>query len=106
MHAGRVEVNFHTDLTRLIRETRYLDRMGFTLPEIALNVALQEDKFLHWLEGLNAMLAKYYQVGSSSRRGHTRQRCLVVRRARSMDWSAFHLCCAPAVHRRALTRRT
>lgn len=38
---GRVEVNFHTDLIELIRETRYLDRMGFPIPEIALNVALQ-----------------------------------------------------------------
>ncbi|PNH08033.1 Dynein-1-alpha heavy chain, flagellar inner arm I1 complex [Tetrabaena socialis] len=58
---NRVEVNFHTDLVRLIRETRYLDRMGFPIPEIALNVALQEDKFLLWLEGLNSMLAKYYE---------------------------------------------
>ncbi|KXZ49756.1 DHC2 protein [Gonium pectorale] len=58
---NRVEVNFHADLVRLIRETRYLDRMGFPIPEIALNVALQEDKFLQWLEGLNSMLAKYYE---------------------------------------------
>jgi hypothetical protein len=36
-----VEVNFHGDLIELIRETRYLDRMGFPIPEIALNVALQ-----------------------------------------------------------------
>lgn len=108
-----MEVNFHTDLIKLIRETRYLDRMGFPIPEIALNVALQvhgcterascwpnavrlcrwapglqgvrevstwhkdtqvtsschvsilnaqEDKFLQWLEGLNSMLAKYYEV--------------------------------------------
>ena len=38
---SRVEVNFHGDLIELIRETRYLDRMGFHIPEIALNVALQ-----------------------------------------------------------------
>ncbi len=38
---ARVEVNFHADLIQLIRETRYLDRMGFHIPEIALNVALQ-----------------------------------------------------------------
>lgn len=60
--SDRVEVNFHPDLVRLIRETRYLDRMGFPIPEIALNVALQEDKFLQWLEGLNSMLFKYYEV--------------------------------------------
>ncbi len=39
--ANQVEVNFHGDLIELIRETRYLDRMGFPIPEIALNVALQ-----------------------------------------------------------------
>lgn len=38
---SEVEVNFHGDLIELIRETRYLDRMGFPIPEIALNVALQ-----------------------------------------------------------------
>jgi len=36
-----LQVNFHMDLIELIRETRYLDRMGFPIPEIALNVALQ-----------------------------------------------------------------
>lgn len=58
----RVEVNFHSDLTRIIRETRYLDRMGFAMPEIALNVALQEDKYLAWLEGLESLLEHYYEV--------------------------------------------
>jgi hypothetical protein len=38
---GQVMVNFHSDLIQVIRETRYLDRMGFHIPEIALNVALQ-----------------------------------------------------------------
>lgn len=38
---GRVVVNFNGDLVELMRETRYLDRMGFFIPEIALNVALQ-----------------------------------------------------------------
>lgn len=36
-----VKVNFHPDLVKLIRETRYLDRMGFQIPETALNVTLQ-----------------------------------------------------------------
>ena len=38
---GRISVNFHVDLSHLIRETRYLDRMGFKIPEVALNVTLQ-----------------------------------------------------------------
>jgi hypothetical protein len=60
--ANRVEVNFHCDLIELIRETRYLDRMGFPIPEIALNVALQEVKYHQWLEGLDLMLQHYYDV--------------------------------------------
>lgn len=42
---GAISANFHPDLTRLIRETRYLDRMGFTIPDTALNVTLQEEKY-------------------------------------------------------------
>lgn len=62
--AGRIGLNFHTDLTQLIRETRYLDRMGFTIPDIALNVTLQENKYHQCLEGLNRMIDNYYQVSS------------------------------------------
>ncbi len=60
---GRVVVNFHADLTSLIRETRYLDKMGFAVPELALQLALQEPKYDAWLEQLERMLAHYYQVG-------------------------------------------
>jgi hypothetical protein len=60
-----VEVNFGSELSMLIRETKYLDRMGFTIPEIALNVALQQEKYHQWVEGLTNTLDHYYQV-----RGH------------------------------------
>ena len=60
--SNQVEINFHSDLIKLIRETRYLDRMGFPIPEIALNVALQEDKYHQWLEGLGHMVEHYYEV--------------------------------------------
>jgi len=59
---GEISVNFHPDLITLIRETKYLDRMGFSIPEIALNVALQEEKFLSWLEGLRSMLSLYFET--------------------------------------------
>lgn len=36
-----ITVNFHPDLTSIIRETKYLDKMGYTIPETALNVTLQ-----------------------------------------------------------------
>ncbi len=35
-------VNFSATLETLMREAKYLDRMGFTVPEKALNVTLQQ----------------------------------------------------------------
>ena len=75
--SGTVLVDFHSDLILVIRETRYLDRMGFHIPEIALNVALQDDKYNTWLEGLNVMLDRFYEVcvwGWGQRRGAGRGR--------------------------------
>jgi dynein heavy chain, axonemal len=43
---SRVVVNFSNGLVQLMRETRYLDRMGFGIPEIALNVTLQEESYI------------------------------------------------------------
>eukprot|EP00898_Chlorokybus_atmophyticus_P006649 jgi/Chlat1/6986/Chrsp56S00523 len=60
--ASKIVANFHPDLTRLIRETRYLDRLGFTFPELALNVTLQEEKYHAYVEGLQSMLAHYQAV--------------------------------------------
>ena len=62
LHARRVSVNFSMQLIKLIRETRYLDRMGFNIPEIALNVTLQEEKYYSCTDGLANMLEQYYQV--------------------------------------------
>lgn len=42
---GGVVTNFSKGLVKLMRETRYLDRMGFDIPEIALNVTLQEESY-------------------------------------------------------------
>ena len=58
----RVTVNFSMQLTHIIRETRYLDRMTFTIPEYALNVTLQADRYLQCVEGLTDMLERYYKV--------------------------------------------
>lgn len=55
-------MNFSMQLTHIIRETRYLDRMTFTIPEYALNVTLQEDRYLQCVDGLTDMLERYYKV--------------------------------------------
>lgn len=39
-------INFSPALREIINETKYLEQLGFPIPELARNVALQEDKFL------------------------------------------------------------
>lgn len=38
--------------------------MTFTIPEFALNVTLQEDRYLQCVDGLTDMLERYYKVSS------------------------------------------
>ena len=61
----RIRVNFRPELHEIIRETKYLDRMGFLVPEAALNVALQEEKYHSYVEQLNTMLNAYHEVFDS-----------------------------------------
>ncbi|CAG9462277.1 unnamed protein product [Pedinophyceae sp. YPF-701] len=57
-----IEVNFHPDLLRIIRETMYLDRLGFPIPDVALNIALQEDKYLTYVAGIEDLLQSYHKA--------------------------------------------
>ena len=59
---GKVEVNFHHDLTEIIHEARYLDRMGLKIPDITLNIALKSDVVHVYLEKLHIMLARFYDA--------------------------------------------
>lgn len=58
----RVVVNFKAELREIIKETKYLDKMGFMVPEAAMNVALQEAKYYSYEESLNSMLIGYSSV--------------------------------------------
>ena len=62
---GTVVVNFQEDLVLLMRETRYLDRMAFEVPDIALNTTLQEEKYYGLREKISSMLRDYNAVKSS-----------------------------------------
>jgi dynein heavy chain len=42
----RYMMNFAPELKEIISETKYLEQLGYSVPELARNVALQEDKFL------------------------------------------------------------
>ncbi|TPX37396.1 hypothetical protein SeMB42_g06902, partial [Synchytrium endobioticum] len=57
-----LRVNFQPELRDMIRETKCLDRMGFEVPEAAMNVALQEEKYYNYVESLSAMLTAYHDV--------------------------------------------
>ncbi|KAH8057483.1 dynein light chain binding protein [Aureococcus anophagefferens] len=52
-------VNFVAELSLIIRESKYLDRMGFAIPDAALNVTLQEDKYHSYRQNLQLKLRKY-----------------------------------------------
>ena len=48
-------VNFNSELTEIINETKYLEQLGFNIPEYARNVALQEDKYKTYVDGLRGI---------------------------------------------------
>lgn len=56
-------VNFHPELRVLIAEAHYLDRKGFSIPPLALQVALQQGEYRGWTENLERLLQLYYSVG-------------------------------------------
>ena len=45
---GRVVVNFPPALLLLMREAKYLNQLGFTVPQLAVNLALQEGSSGGW----------------------------------------------------------
>jgi dynein heavy chain len=57
-----VVVNFRPELPQLMLEARYLDRKGFEVPPLALQVALQEEEYRQWQELLAGLIRQYYQV--------------------------------------------
>ncbi|KAJ3328734.1 Dynein heavy chain 10, axonemal, partial [Blyttiomyces sp. JEL0837] len=58
----RVIVNFPVELKEIIKETKYLDKMGLVVPEAALNVSLQDEKYYAYVESLKSMLKSYNDV--------------------------------------------
>ncbi|KAJ3091388.1 Dynein heavy chain 10, axonemal [Quaeritorhiza haematococci] len=58
----KIYVNFRPELRDIIKETKCLDKMGCMVPEAALNVALQEEKYYTYVESLNLMLHNYESV--------------------------------------------
>ncbi len=67
--AKTMQVNFSRNLAQIIREIKYLDAMGFHLPEFALSVTLQEDKYDLDVESLENMLEVHVQQNSCAFQG-------------------------------------
>ena len=55
-------VNFDNNLFQIIQEAKYLDRLGYDVPGIALRVTLLDEKYHDFVENLKSMLAKYNET--------------------------------------------
>lgn len=49
-------------MSEIISETRYMEQLNFSLPEIARNVSLQEEKYIRYVNGLKQMLKRYNSI--------------------------------------------
>lgn len=55
-------MNFAPELAEIISEAKYLEKLGFSVPDLARSVALQEEKFIGFQDGLNHVLHRYHHV--------------------------------------------
>ncbi|KAJ9456696.1 Dynein-1-alpha heavy chain [Diplonema papillatum] len=55
-------VNFDHNLFQIIQEAKYLDRLGYDVPGIALRVTLLDEKYHDFVENLKSMLARYHDT--------------------------------------------
>lgn len=46
----------------MISESRYMEKLGYMVPSLACNVALQEEKFLGYCAGLEHCLNRYHTL--------------------------------------------
>ncbi|CAL8343019.1 unnamed protein product [Lota lota] len=59
-------LNFAPEIKEIISETMYLEQLGFSVPELARNVALQGEKFLLlYMDGLTDLLSRYHSLMDS-----------------------------------------
>lgn len=63
--SDEIIVNFRPELKDIIKETKYLDYLGFMVPEAALNIALQDEKYTEYVENLKTMLQSYKTIMES-----------------------------------------
>ena len=52
-------VNFSPELKVIIREAQYLDKIGKDVPQTIINIALQENNYIHHVDKLEQLLREY-----------------------------------------------
>ena len=58
-------VNFSPELSEIIRESCCMEKLGYHVPDLARNVALQEEKFVDYCSGLEHCLSRYHSLLAS-----------------------------------------
>ena len=58
----RYEVGFDPALAEIISEVKYLDQLGFEVPQDAKTVALLEDQYVLRVSALKQMLKRFHDV--------------------------------------------
>ncbi|CBZ30501.1 putative dynein heavy chain [Leishmania mexicana MHOM/GT/2001/U1103] len=62
---GTYKVNFNWSIFDIIRETKYLDRLGFEIPKALLHISLQDEAYHGYVDALNGMLVSFnYELGA------------------------------------------
>uniref|UniRef100_A0A673CHG9 Dynein axonemal heavy chain 10 n=1 Tax=Sphaeramia orbicularis TaxID=375764 RepID=A0A673CHG9_9TELE len=58
-------VNFAPEIKEIISETNNLSSLSYSVPDLAKNVALQESKFIRYLDELHSLVNRYHSVMDS-----------------------------------------
>ncbi|KAG5494118.1 hypothetical protein JKF63_01953 [Porcisia hertigi] len=62
---GAYKINFNWAIFDIIRETKYLDRLGFEIPKGVLHLTLQDDAYHGYVDSLRAMLVSFnFELGA------------------------------------------
>lgn len=66
----RYIVNFAPEIKEIISEAYSLEALGYTVPDLAQNVALQENKFIRYVSDLSKLINRYHSALDSLNEAH------------------------------------
>lgn len=56
---GKYEVNFSNEFKILIKEAKSLEKMGYKISKVLINICLQEKEYQRYIDRLHFMLREY-----------------------------------------------